>query len=391
LGDMGEVERDRVMAGITDQIHNLFERIENERQAAKQATEAEAMARREAEERVLAEQEARRQAEETAGNERIRAEDEARAEAERWKAEAERLAREKEELQRQAELNRSQPLPQPEAPTKGPQLIQIPATRGWLVREGMEWRKREESITVEGYQEELAEGVAITMIEIPAGEFLMGSSDSLTDQRPRHKVSLRRYFLGQTPVTQAQWEVVASWANVELDLKPAPSWFSGANRPVEQVSWHEAMEFCHRLSVQTGRKYSLPSEARWEYACCSGIPRPFAFGDTLIPEVANYADKFVKFFSGKTTEVGIFPANEWCMYDMHGNVREWCLDPWHDSYDGAPTDGSVWVLGGGNGRVLRGGCFHDLPLFCRSAARCVNNPDNGGLDVGFRVCCLPQD
>jgi formylglycine-generating enzyme required for sulfatase activity len=420
LAEMSAVEMEREMVRITGRIHKLFERINQERLATQQAAKAEAMALRQEEERALAEQEAKRQAEETARNERLRAESEARAEAERWKAEAEaakdeaertrvemeRLAREKEEFQRQARetqdherqsnLKTPQPPAQPEFQrSKGPQLIQISTTRGWLAREGNEWRKKEEPITVRGYQEKLAEGVAITMIEIPAGEFLMGSPDAeggrYADEGPQHKVSLRSYFLGQTPVTQAQWEVVARWGKVDRDLKSAPSNFSGANRPVERVSWHEAMEFCRRLSMRTGGRYVLPSEAQWEYACRAGTTTLFAFGDKLTPEVANCLYNVMNIFSGKTSEVGIFPGNEWGLYDMHGNVLEWCADPWHASYQGAPADGSVWSDGGGDKWLLRGGSWLSNPGNCRSAYRDWPRPDYRGYFIGFRVCCLPQD
>jgi hypothetical protein len=237
LAEMSAVEMDREMVRITGRIHKLFARINQERLATQQAPKAEAMAQRQEEERVLAEQEEKRQAEEIAQSERLSAEIEARAEAERWKAEAavakteaertrvemERLAREREELQRQASPKMPQPPPQPESrSTKGPTLIQIPATQGWLVREGKELRKKEEPIRVRGYQEKLAEDVVISMIEIPPGEFLMGSPDTennhCKNESPQHNVSLQSYYLGQTPVTQAQWQVVARWAKVELDL-----------------------------------------------------------------------------------------------------------------------------------------------------------------------------
>ncbi|MFM9102991.1 MAG: TIR domain-containing protein, partial [Cyanobium sp.] len=226
LAEMGDAERDRAMVRITDQIHEVFERIQQERHAKQQAAEADDLARRQEEERQLAEQEAKRQAEETARNERLKAENKARAEAERWKAEAERLAKEKEEWQKRATAAAAEP-PRPSDQPKtsaphGPILIQIPTRRGWLVREGKEWRKYEEPIEVWGYREELAEGVAIPMVQIPAGEFLMGSPPNeegrSDDEGPQHRVTLPRFFLGQTPVTQAQWQVVAGWPRQLIDL-----------------------------------------------------------------------------------------------------------------------------------------------------------------------------
>ena len=416
LAEMGEVERDRALVAITDHIHDLFEQIQAERLAAQQAAEAETLAQEQEQERWIAEQEASRQAAETARLERSKAESEARAEAERWKAEAqksradaertraemERLAREKRELQQQATLKTPQLMAKSEASeAKGPALIQISTTAGWVVREGNQWQKKQKPITVSGYHEKLAENIAITMIQIPAGEFQMGSSEKEAGRQsfegPQHQVKLASFFMGQTPVTQAQWQVVAGWPKQQLELKDQPSCFQGANRPVEQVSWLEAEEFCRRLSVRTDRKYSLPSEAQWEYACRAGTTKAFSFGETLTPELANYNGNNT-FASGpkgvyrqQTTEVGSFPANGWGFHDMHGNVWEWCLDPWHGSYEGAPADGSAWMAGGGASRLLRGGSWYNRPADCRSASRNGLQPAFRNGDIGFRVCCLPQD
>ncbi len=416
LAEMGEVERDRAMVAITDQIHDLFEQLQAERLAVQQAVEAEVLARQQEQERRIAEQEANRQAAETARLERSKAESEARAEAERWKAEAqksradadrtraemERLAREKREWQQQVKLKMPQPTAESKASeAKGLALIQIPTTAGWVVREGNEWQKKEKPIRVSGYHEKLAENIAITMIQIPAGEFQMGSpeqeADRQSDEGPQHQVKLRSFFMGQTPVTQAQWQVVAGWPTQQLELKDQPSIFQGANRPVEQVSWQEAVEFCRRLSVRTGREYSLPSEAQWEYACRAGTTTAFSFGETLTPELANYngnnnyASGPKGVYRQQTTSVQSFPANGWVLHDMHGNVREWCLDPWHGSYEGAPADGSAWTAGGGASKVLRGGSWGSLPGGCRSACRDGYHPGIRINVVGFRVCCLPQD
>ena len=417
LAEMGAVERDRAMVGITDHIHDLFEQIQAERLAAEQeAAEAEALARQQEEARRIAEQEAKRQAAETALHERLQAEGEARAEAERWKAEAqksradaertraamEHLAREKQEWQQQAVLNTPQPTAQGEASeAKGPAIIQIHTTVGWVVRDGNQWQLKEKPITVSGYQELLAENIAITMIQIPAGEFQMGSPELEAERRsnegPQYLVKLGSFFMGQTAVTQAQWQVVAGWPKQQLELKDQPSRFQAANRPVEQVSWEEAVEFCRRLSVRTGRDYILPSEAQWEYSCRAGTTTPFSFGETLTPDLANY-DGNNTYASGPkavyrniTSDVGSFPANGWGLHDMHGNVWEWCLDLWHATYKGAPADGRAWMIGGGPHRLLRGGSWVVTPRGCRSACRVSNHPDYRGDSIGFRVCCLPQD
>jgi formylglycine-generating enzyme required for sulfatase activity len=272
----------------------------------------------------------------------------------------------------------------------------------------------------------------IPMVSIPDGSFQMGSPDKepgrFGDEGPQHEVKLGAFFMAKTPITQAQWQAVAALPRLELDLDPDPSFFKGDQRPVEQVNWFETMEFCNRLSRQTGRCYTLPSEAQWEYACRAGTTTPFHCGATLTPDQANFNGR-------QTTPVATFPANAWGLHDMHGNVWEWCLDKWHDNYEGAPVDGSAWgdhSLGkspaaccavgrgptpprtavrptaistaraaasstSGSGsvaadsyRMLRGGSWLDHPADCRSAYRHDYLPDLRVYYLGFRVCCLPQ-
>jgi formylglycine-generating enzyme required for sulfatase activity len=181
---------------------------------------------------------------------------------------------------------------------------------------------------------------------------------------------------------------------VNRELKPDPSYFKGPNRPVEQVPWHDAVEFCDRLAQHTKRPYRLPSEAEWEYACRAGTITPFHFGDMITTEVANYngsayADGPAGESRGETTAVDHFGiANVFGLSDMHGNVWEWCQDHWHANYDGAPTDGSAWTTGGDDSRrVIRGGAWIPLPGGCRSAYRFGDDPDCGLNDQGFRVVC----
>jgi formylglycine-generating enzyme required for sulfatase activity len=325
-------------------------------------------------------------------------------EAQRWRAEAQRLAKEKEDLRLQVEPEAT-PGPLPSAQTEsaappGPALIQIFADRGALVRMGNEWQQKTEQITVSSYEQELAKGLTITMVQIPAGSFQMGSpateAERYEDEGPQHRVELQSFFLGKTPVTQAQWQEVASWPQVDLKLNPDPANFKGANRPVEEVSWEEAMEFCRRLSRRTKLSYTLPSEAQWEYACRASTTSPFAFGDTLTPDLANY-DGNSTYGSGpkgqyrkETTEVGSFAANAWGLQDMHGNVMEWCLDPWNNDYHGAPSDGSAWVYGiNKTKRLLRGGSWFNGPRACRSAGRLGWLQDLRDGIVGFRLCRFP--
>jgi formylglycine-generating enzyme required for sulfatase activity len=232
--------------------------------------------------------------------------------------------------------------------------------------------------------------------------------------------------MGQAPITQAQWRAVASWEarrgeRWERELNPNPSWFQSeagkgntrllkgeANtdqRPVEQVSWFDALEFCARLSERTGRRYRLPSETQWDYACRAGTITPFHFGETITSELANYDANFtyaggpVGEYRKQTTPVGMFPTNAWGLQDMHGNVWEWCLDHWHKSYAGAPTDGSAWVDDvqlmhneeNTKSKLLRGGSWLRNPRNCRSACRDWSHPDDRNYGRGFRVCCLPWD
>jgi formylglycine-generating enzyme required for sulfatase activity/CHAT domain-containing protein len=260
-----------------------------------------------------------------------------------------------------------------------------------------------------GATAEKADPLALTLVEIPAGTFQMGSPpdepERSADEGPQHEVSLQSFFISQTPITQAQWRQVAQWSEQPgehwgRELKPNPSHFSDQpasdQRPVERVSWHDAMEFCNRLSQRTGRHYTLPSEAQWEYACRAGSKTPFAFGETFTAQLANYNGNYTYANSPEgasreqTTPVGMFPANAWGLQDMHGNVWEWCLDHWHESYEGAPEDGRAWLSEEGGGRLLRGGSWSSNPWNCRSADRILSVPVGAFNFFGFRVVCLPQ-
>ncbi|MFM9103283.1 MAG: formylglycine-generating enzyme family protein, partial [Cyanobium sp.] len=253
-------------------------------------------------------------------------------------------------------------------------------------------------------------GPSLTMLWIPPGRFWMGSpaeeAERSEDEGPQHLVQLQGFFLAQTPITQAQWRSVAQWQPLRgekpwaVKLNPEPSRFKGDHRPVETVSWHEAMEFCRRLSQRTGRRYTLPSEAQWEYACRAGTTTPFHFGETISTKLANYdgnhayADGPEGEYRKETTDVGTFPANAWGLHDMHGNVWEWCADHWHSSYEGAPEDGSPWLDANAKEdeyRLLRGGSWVNHPRNCRSAYRLNRLPGLRLYFIGFRVCCLPQD
>jgi formylglycine-generating enzyme required for sulfatase activity len=283
----------------------------------------------------------------------------------------------------------------------------------------LRWRSRHWA-----HREPLAQGVALTMLRIPAGSFEMGApemeADSSERERPVHRVRLGEFLLGQTPITQAQWRAVAAWQRQEhedakrwpeepLDADPVAKLddaerFLGEERPVLNVSWMQAEAFCGRLALRTGKNYTLPSEAQWEYACRAGTTTPFHFGATLSTKLANY-DGRQMYGNGEkgdyrqqTTDVFSFPANPWGLHDMHGNIWEWCADQWHNNYEGAPEDGCVWIDEGAKEnknrmryRLLRGGSWRDDPRDCRSACRDDCPPDFRVNSIGFRVCCLPQD
>jgi formylglycine-generating enzyme required for sulfatase activity len=251
---------------------------------------------------------------------------------------------------------------------------------------------------------------SLTMLWIPPGRFWMGSPPSEPErgesEGPQHLVQLQGFFLAQTPITQLQWRTVAQWKPGkgepawQMRLNPSPSRFKGDQRPVERVSWNDATEFCRRLSKRTGRFYTLPSEAQWEYSCRAGTTTPFHFGATISTELANYdgrqayGDGLLGEYRQQTTDVASFPANAWGLHDMHGNVLEWCADHWHANYEGAPEDGRPWLEENVNEdeiRLLRGGSWLRYPGGCRSAYRSGGRPGGRNFHGGFRVCCLPQD
>ena len=237
------------------------------------------------------------------------------------------------------------------------------------------------------FTEYLDRGVNLEMVEIPAGTFIMGAPESEVGssegERPQHQVTVKSFFMGKYPVTQAQWKAVAALPKIQHELTTQPSRFTGNNLPIERVSWHNAVEFCVRLSEHTGREYRLPSEAEWEYSCRAGTNTPFHFGETITPELANYNRNFKQ-----TTPVEQFPPNAFGLYDMHGNVWEWCLDAWHENYHGAPTNGTAWIDNDNHSRVLRGGSWYAYSHYCRSANRNRYDPDYGSSDDGFRVVCV---
>jgi formylglycine-generating enzyme required for sulfatase activity len=265
----------------------------------------------------------------------------------------------------------------------------------------------------------------IDMVAIPGGSFTMGSPDNEPLRRPnegpQHHATLAPFFMSAAPVTQAQWTavVLAHPRAIGRDLGPSPAFFRGVDLPVETITWNQAEEFCLRLTEISGRPYRLPSEAEWEYACRAGTSGPFHFGPTLTPGLANYCgtggavcgDSDGKriatdvyddvtytsgaygqgpsgIFRGTTTRAGTFPPNRFGLYDMHGNVWEYCLDVWSVDYADVPLDGSANLQGSqGDDRVLRGGSWSHNPAICRSAYRDAIDPTVTGWQgrIGLRV------
>ena len=295
--------------------------------------------------------------------------------------------------------------------------------------------------TANCFRETLPNNVDLDMVSIPGGTFTMGSpkneKDSRYNERPQHNVKVPPFFMGKYSITQGQWKVIATRTDlkVKIDLEEDPSYFKKPYqdqdreidrwlRPVERVNWYEAVEFCQRLSKLTGRDYRLPSEAQWEYACRAmtepldlakgeSYP-PFYVGETLTDKLANYNASRTyasepKGENGKETiPVGQFPPNAFGLYDLHGNVWEWCMDDWHDNYENAPSDGSAWLdnnqeenLDAENSlestekdennpySVMRGGSWGDSPNDCRSAFRYFYyRRVLRSSTFGFRVVCV---
>ncbi len=247
----------------------------------------------------------------------------------------------------------------------------------------------------------------LKMVLIEGGKFMMGSPDGEIDRRstesPQHEVTVPSFFMGEYLITQAQWAAVAQkMPAVKRQLKLRPAYFKDKDfNPVESIDWFDAVEFCDRLTIYSQRQYRLPSEAEWEYACRAGSQQPFHFGETISTDLANYdgTDNTDGSWSGSygqgekgihrkaTTPVNTFLPNANGLYDMHGNVWEWCLDHWHNTYEGAPIDGSAWLSDRENpSYVIRGGSWNNIPRYCRSATRNIN-PDTNSYVIGFRVMC----
>jgi formylglycine-generating enzyme required for sulfatase activity len=245
------------------------------------------------------------------------------------------------------------------------------------------------------FGEDLGNGTILEMVQIPGGSFLMGAPESETGslpaERPQHRVTVPGFFLGKHAVTIEQWLALMGALPPRMQTLDAAFMASG-RQPVVRVSWDDADGFCTQLSRIAGRDYRLPSEAEWEYACRAGTTGPFAFGETITPEVANYdgepSGAVAAAGNRATMPIGSLGfANGFGLFEMHGNVWEWCQDIWHSDYNGAPTDGSAWRVGGDERtRMLRGGAWAAAAHFCRAAARSLaGEPSVRSRKIGFRV------
>lgn len=228
--------------------------------------------------------------------------------------------------------------------------------------------------------------IGMEFVLIQPGEFLMGSHEfenGATDEKPRHEVKITKpFYMGKYEVTQEQWLAV---------MGENSSHFQDPEKPVENISWEDAQDFINKLNRKEGvNKYRLPTEAEWEYAARAGSETAYCFGEdqdgVLLPQYAWYGENS----NGETQSVGKLKPNAWGLYDMHGNVYEWCQD-WYGKKqysDHSATDPSG--PSSGDARVLRGGCWDCTAGLCRSAARNLNTPDYQYKNRGFRLALNPE-
>ena len=223
------------------------------------------------------------------------------------------------------------------------------------------------------------------MVVVPAGRFRMGdlSGDGVRDERPVHDVTVSPFAAGRYEVTFAEWD--ACVAGGGCTHRPADSGWGRGTRPVINVSWDDTQAYVRWLSRATGKPYRLLSEAEWEYVARAGSTTKYQWGDDVGTNKANCAGCGSQWDAKSTAPVGSFAANAFGLFDTAGNVWEWVVDCWHDSYQGAPNDGSAWAGGNCDGHVLRGGSWYDYPGIIRSAFRVRYDTGNRNSSGGFRV------
>jgi formylglycine-generating enzyme required for sulfatase activity len=261
-------------------------------------------------------------------------------------------------------------------------------SKAWVVLPGQEDVQEDQQVPTANNAGDTytVQGAAnLEMIWVEPGTFTMGSPTSEPGRYSRetqHEVTLTKgFYLGKYEVTQAQWERV---------MGSDPSHFNGANRPVEKVSWNDVTYFCEKLTeveseagrLPDGMAYQLPTEAQWEYACRAGTTTAYSWGNSITDSNANY-----RYNIGETRDVGQYAANPWGLFDMHGNVLEWCAD-WYADYPSGPAHDPVGPAGG-SGRVERGGSWLSTARFARSADRNGVVPANSNINLGFRLSLRP--
>jgi formylglycine-generating enzyme required for sulfatase activity len=250
--------------------------------------------------------------------------------------------------------------------------------QGVKIPEGFQLPKSLPSIPTPGLDFlETVEGMFMKMVWIEGGEFMMGSDEDKENvwvkESPIHSVELDGFWIASTPVTQSQYKAIMVGKN--------PSHFKGDDLPVECVSWHDSNEFCKKLSGKTVREYSLPTEAQWEFACRAGSKGSFCFGDS--DQRLEHFAWFEKNSENKTHPVGQKRPNAWGLFDMHGNVWEWCAD-WYGEYEKGKCINPKGPEEG-ESKMLRGGSWSDRTVYCRSACRSCSHPDSRNSYLGFRV------
>jgi formylglycine-generating enzyme required for sulfatase activity len=235
------------------------------------------------------------------------------------------------------------------------------------------------------------------MIALPGGTFWMGSPDSEVErwsvEGPQHQVTVQPFAIGRYAVAFAEYDC---FAEATGRRKPHDHGWGRGNRPVVSVAWNDAVAYAAWLSEQTGAAYRLPTEAEWEYAARAGTTTAFWTGECIHTDNANYNGNHDYGECGATTgvyrretlPVGSLPANPWGLHEVAGNVDEWTADCWHESYNGAPNDGSVWGdgdVGDCARRVVRGGGWNNNPWRLRSASRNRYIAHEANLNIGFRL------
>lgn len=227
-----------------------------------------------------------------------------------------------------------------------------------------------------------ADEIVPQLVALPAGEFIMGENadDKFANdtERPSHRVAIPGPFaLGIYPLRVGEFR----------RFRPDHSAHEPAAWPVVSVSWQEATDYCQWLTVQSGRRFRLPSEAEWEYACRAGTSTPFAPGDDITTADANflYDETGRRIGPENRTPVGSYPPNAFGLHDLHGNVCEWVADSWHPNYLAAPRDGQAWIQTNDERRVIRGGAWDYLPRLLRSSWRDWRVKSYRADNLGFRV------